>query len=328
MKVALIGTLHENNTGPSRVTRGLAGGIDHDIDVFYTGDEDQSGEQHIETNGSVVDRIVKIGRLHLDDYDLVHALEHVPQPTDVRTVQWTSGEWIRYRYARSQFGGVRSLAGDLLMNVVGAQSSLRSQYTVASSPITRQQMRNHWFQKPDDVIPLGIEERHLTPPSRDDKGVIVVGRINEKKGQHRVADVDGIKIIGGMDHPHFWKDDWDKKRLGFIPDDELMNIYDKSRIVVVSSVHENFSMVALEAMAHGCAVVTTDMVGLGQFSWATDVNGVYVTDDMPQKIMELREKTLMRPRKNAYRVASSLKWDIIGDEYEEIYLNIRKQNVS
>ncbi len=49
--------------------------------------------------------------------------------------------------------------------------------------------------------------------------------------------------------------------LGFVPRSELAELYRSARIFVFPSLQENFPMVLLEAMAAGCAVVTTSAPG-------------------------------------------------------------------
>ena len=52
--------------------------------------------------------------------------------------------------------------------------------------------------------------------------------------------------------------------LGFVPRDELPELYQSARVFVFPSLQENFPMVLLEAMAAGCAVLTTSTPGCAE----------------------------------------------------------------
>jgi glycosyltransferase involved in cell wall biosynthesis len=52
--------------------------------------------------------------------------------------------------------------------------------------------------------------------------------------------------------------------LGFVPRDELPELYQSARVFVFPSLRENFPMVLLEAMAAGCAVLTTSAPGCAE----------------------------------------------------------------
>jgi glycosyltransferase involved in cell wall biosynthesis len=49
---------------------------------------------------------------------------------------------------------------------------------------------------------------------------------------------------------------------GFVSDDELARLYRTSRALIVPSLEEGFGLPAAEAMAHGCAVITSDAAAL------------------------------------------------------------------
>lgn len=70
--------------------------------------------------------------------------------------------------------------------------------------------------------------------------------------------------------------------LGFLPREELLELYLSSKIFVFPSTQENFPMVLLEAMAAGCATITTTAQG------CVEVAGDAAVKVAPANVEELR----------------------------------------
>lgn len=125
---------------------------------------------------------------------------------------------------------------------------------------------------PVDVIPNTYDPPEDTGLERKNR-ILVASRLVERKGVQfliealDVLDEDWEVYIAG-DGPylptlkklasqlntsiHF---------LGFTPREKLQELYYSSKIFVFPSIQENFPMVLLEAMAAGCAIVTTSIEG-------------------------------------------------------------------
>jgi len=71
--------------------------------------------------------------------------------------------------------------------------------------------------------------------------------------------------------------------LGFLPREELLKLYLRSKVFVFPSTQENFPMVLLEAMAAGCATITTTAQG------CVEVVGDAAVKVAPGNVGELRE---------------------------------------
>jgi glycosyltransferase involved in cell wall biosynthesis len=115
----------------------------------------------------------------------------------------------------------------------------------------------------------------VTIGARKDR-ILVASRLIERKGvQTLLSALVGLEtnfeIVVAGDGPCLTK----LKRqadasiptvifLGFLSRDELSKQYASSRIFVFPSTLENFPMVLLEAMAHGCAIVTTSAPGCAE----------------------------------------------------------------
>ena len=103
--------------------------------------------------------------------------------------------------------------------------------------------------------------------------VLVVARMVERKGvQHLLEALADLRtdwefwIVG--DGPYLKRlkkaagaASAKVRFLGFVPRTELAALYQSARVFVLPSLQENFPMVLLEAMAAGCAVVTTSAPG-------------------------------------------------------------------
>lgn len=125
---------------------------------------------------------------------------------------------------------------------------------------------------PVDVIPNNYDLSEDTGLERKNR-ILVASRLVERKGvQFLIEALDVLdedwevyiagdgpylptlkKLAAQINTPiHF---------LGFTPREKLQELYYSSKIFVFPSIQENFPMVLLEAMAAGCAIVTTSVEG-------------------------------------------------------------------
>ncbi|WP_440005434.1 glycosyltransferase family 4 protein [Halomicrococcus sp. SG-WS-1] len=270
------------------------------------------------------------------EYDIFHPLEEYPWPTKIRTVQWTMDSWERWKLCPSDFQGYTFMGGEALINAAGAVGGYFTDDVIASSPETSQQMEKYWLQSPTDVIPLGIEESELEPPERVDDTVRVLlpGRITPKKGQKRVLDRlsqnagYSVDIVGGVSDEQYYEtlSEWHEHHHGFVSRERLNEFYRESDIVLVPSYHENFSMVALEAIAKGCVVIITQVCGFAKLDVATPENGIYVVSggqEMADRVEILAKSSDIFDRQvAAFELAQQLTWERIASQYEESYQKI------
>ena len=110
-----------------------------------------------------------------------------------------------------------------------------------------------------DVIPNGVEDV-FTPdgPSAAGDYTLAVGTLEPRKNLARIAQavegelrVVGARGWGGVDPPP--NVTW----LGDVADDELATLYRGARCLVFASLYEGFGIPVAEALACGCAVVTS-----------------------------------------------------------------------
>lgn len=348
MKIGLFGTYNTSDTGPSRVTEGLASGLaklGHDVEMLTHGDRSDPPHENInvtqlsETPESIFgfSRLYNEVRKHANqaNYDIFHPLEDYYFPADVRTVQWlfTSIDLLR----DPQFPGSnlpwKAIAGEVPLYMLSGIGCRLSEQVVAQSSVTAEQMRRYWKQEPDSIIPLGIESEYLTEPTEQEgkTQVLFVGRITPKKGQKRVLEylsprssTYDVDIVGEKADDEYYDQlgDWKEHCQGFVDRHELEDYYKSADIVVVPSYHENFGITAIEGIAHGCIVIVSDRCGFATFDWANVENGIYTFSDgkiAAEKIVELSTQDLTERRSSAYELAQDLTWENIANTYIQVY---------
>ncbi len=113
---------------------------------------------------------------------------------------------------------------------------------------------------------------------------------------------------------------------GYVPDDDLVKLYNVADIFVYPSLYEGFGLPPLEAMACGCPVITSNTSSLpevvgdaGIMVDPLDTNSLYremdeiLSDDNLKNM--LMKKSLQRAQMFNWRRTAKETWDI----YEEIY---------
>jgi glycosyltransferase involved in cell wall biosynthesis len=151
------------------------------------------------------------------------------------------------------------------------------------------------------VIPHGVD----VPPAREEPTgdtaiALFAGRLAREKGVHILAEameqVDGVELVVAGDGPlrHLLP-----QAMGFVPHQELHELYRKAWMLVLPSFGEGFGVVAMEAMSHGVPVIATTAGGLG---WVIedDVSGIVVqpgdVEGLRDAIIRLRDDAPLRAR--------------------------------
>jgi glycosyltransferase involved in cell wall biosynthesis len=110
------------------------------------------------------------------------------------------------------------------------------------------------------VIPSGVEIPAEVGEPEQPPHVLYVGRLSEEKGVRELAEAArGLPLVVVGDGP---LRDVLPETVGFVPHGALGPYYEQAAVVCVPSRREGYGVVAREAMAHGCAVVTTGVGGL------------------------------------------------------------------
>ena len=147
--------------------------------------------------------------------------------------------------------------------------------------------------------PITVIPNAYTPTFREHpdkcKRILVASRLVKRKGLQFLIEAsdaigDGWDVCIAGDGPYLpaLKRLADRvhapvRFLGFLQRDELEKLYRSSSIFVFPSTQENFPMVLLEAMAAGCAIITTDIQG------CNEVVGDAAVKVAPGSVEQLRE---------------------------------------
>jgi glycosyltransferase involved in cell wall biosynthesis len=110
------------------------------------------------------------------------------------------------------------------------------------------------------VIPNGITIPDAPAQEAEPLEVLYAGRLSAEKGIEELAKAcEGLNLVVAGDGP---LRSLVPQALGFLSPDELAERYRRAAVVVCPSRSEGFGVVCAEAMAHGKAVVATEVGGL------------------------------------------------------------------
>jgi glycosyltransferase involved in cell wall biosynthesis len=96
---------------------------------------------------------------------------------------------------------------------------------------------------------------------------------------------------------------------GFVPNEDLGTFYQKAKCLVLVSLYEGFGLPVLEAMAHGCPVVASDVSSLPE---VVGEAGILVDPKKPEAIAQGIEKAMANQEeliKKGYQQAKKFSWE-------------------
>jgi glycosyltransferase involved in cell wall biosynthesis len=184
-------------------------------------------------------------------------------------------------------------------------------------------------------IPYGIDLDGLRPAAKESR-VLVAARLFERKGVSAVIDaMSGISTNGfsldiAGDGPQRGNLEADSHKRGVRPsfhgwlDRHRMNeLFAKSRIFVLATSIDNFPSSLLEAMAAGCAIVTTRAGGcpevVGDAALLVDPGDVQALRDSLASLMRDPDLCARLGARARARAEREFNWDSIAVRHEELY---------
>lgn len=115
------------------------------------------------------------------------------------------------------------------------------------------------------------------------------------------------------------------KILGFVPDEDLVRIYNLAKVLCMPSYYEGFALQILEAMSCGCPVVTSNISSMpevaGEAAVLVDPNNV---DEIASGIRKLIEEKEFRNKiiNAGFKRASEFSWQKTAKETIKVYEKI------
>ncbi|MBA7486603.1 Alpha-monoglucosyldiacylglycerol synthase [subsurface metagenome] len=242
--------------------------------------------------------------------------------------------WYDYLGRRGAFGkAVERLAAGL------------TDHPVAVSPSTARALEGLGVAGPVPVVPNGIDMERIAAvaPAAEGSDVIFTGRLIREKHvdvllralvpvREELGDFRALIVGDGPERPALERLARDLGLsgavtfTGFLPDYEsVIAAMKASRVFVLPSTREGFGIAALEAMACGLPVVTTDHPGNAAGDLVQEgVNGYrsgLSAGEMGEKILAALD--LRRVRASDCRAAAAAyDWGRIVDTLEKVYQNI------
>lgn len=186
---------------------------------------------------------------------------------------------------------------------------------------------------PVEVIPNGFDPVPVEKTQKENR-ILVVSRMFERKGvQYLIEALQGVStdwdvwVVGDGPYLPTLKQLADKldvsvKFLGQIPNDQIFDIYQKSKIYVFPSKVENFPVVLLEAMAARCAVITSTADGcvevVGDAAIKVDKGSV---DSLRRELLSLmdNQQEINRLGLLGHNRVSNFAWSVVTNRFVKIF---------
>ncbi|ODS42892.1 MAG: glycosyl transferase family 1 [Candidatus Altiarchaeales archaeon IMC4] len=184
-----------------------------------------------------------------------------------------------------------------------------------------------------------VKERYGIWPL--DPVILFAGRLSYQKGPDLLVEAIPRVLVerpdarfifagsGDMNGHIIGRASWlgvaDKIRvLGYVPDEELIELFKACDVVCVPSRNEPFGIIVLEAWSAGKPVVATDVGGPSELIW-NFVTGIKAYPNNPESIAWGIKYAINSPEfvkrtgKNCKRAVKDFSWDKIADRTLEIY---------
>jgi glycosyltransferase involved in cell wall biosynthesis len=252
------------------------------------------------------------------------------------TITWIE-VWGDYWY---EYLGITGLLGKIIERFVARFSCP----TIAVSAFTARRFSVTFHKPVHAVIPIGVDivKIRVTPPSPEQSDIIFVGRLIKEKNPDLLVDAVAlvlqdypelrVLLIGQGPEEKKIRDMIRQKGLENVirlhafydSHDELIAALKSSKIFVLPSTREGFGISALEALACGLPVVTTDHPANAIRDLLNGNNGFLCSlsaDDLA-RTLSLALQRHKEMRNSCVLSAQAFDWDHITVDIEEFYQNV------
>jgi len=176
------------------------------------------------------------------------------------------------------------------------------------------------------VVPNGVELPEDVGPEAEPPEILFAGRLSREKGILELVEAArGHELVVAGDGP--LRAQVPQAR-GWLPHEELERLYDRAAVVACPSHREGFGVVCAEAMAHGRAVVASDVGGLRDLVVDGETGLLVPPGDVPalrSALERLLADPELRRRLGAAgreRARERFSWDRVTDATLQAYRDV------
>ena len=209
--------------------------------------------------------------------------------------------------------GVDTLSFNHTPDIRKAMSEISQRYRIPNGKILLYAGRLV-LEKGPDILIDAFEVLHYENP---ELSLIIVG-----EGPLKQSLMNKVIRLGLQNRIHF---------MGFVDQETLVAIYRSADVFVIPSLYEPFGIVALEAMASGVPVVSSDVGGLSEIV-ENAVTGLKVQPGDPQLLASAIRQVLGVPslceflKINGYEYAlKRYDWDLVAEKTLQTYMRSMTQ---
>jgi glycosyltransferase involved in cell wall biosynthesis len=221
----------------------------------------------------------------------VHAARRVD--ADLLHAHWLPSGWVAARTGKPYVVQVWGTDVELARRAPRlARSILRGAQLVIAASTALAESARALGATDVRVIPSGVDLPPEVGEEANPPEVLYAGRLSPEKGVEELVEAAaGMRLVVAGDGPL-------RSRvpgaLGFVPHDELRQLYSRAAVVACPSRREGFGVACLEAMAHARPVVATSIGGLRDLVLDGET-GLVVPPRDPAALREALEQLLADP---------------------------------
>jgi len=187
-----------------------------------------------------------------------------------------------------------------------------------------------------EVVHHGVEDKYRSGVTTDgDPFVLHVSLAAKRKNPSAIVklaqQINAPFVIAGSGWDEHFDGVSDTDNVdvrGYVPEDELVELFHDAEVFYFPTLHEGFGLPVLEAMAAGCAVVTSDVYSVpevaGDAAILHDPNDVTAHIETVRNLLDDEDERLSWAQRSCDR-ASEFTWEQAAKETETVYRSVLEE---